>query len=58
MYNFLSYFQKWDRSKGHFSTENSGHVRVNPSIANFHPKHKDVKIYENHLNPVMLVFIR
>ena len=24
----------------------------------FHPKHKDTKIFENHLYPVMLVFIR
>ena len=24
----------------------------------FHPKHKDATIVENHLNPVMLVFIR
>ena len=31
----------------------------NPSSAeaNFHPKHKDAKIFENHLDPVMLVFI-
>ena len=24
----------------------------------FHPKHKDANIFENHLNPAMLVFIR
>ena len=24
----------------------------------FHPKHNDAKIFEDHLNPVMLVFIR
>ena len=31
----------------------------NPSNASgyFCPKHKDEKIFENHLNPVMLVFI-
>ena len=23
----------------------------------FHPKHQDTKIFEKHLNPVMLVFI-
>ena len=32
---------------------------VNPSNAEvtFYPKNKDAKIFENHLNPVMLVFI-
>ena len=30
---------------------------VNPSNANFHPKHKNPKIFENHRNPVMSVFI-
>ena len=24
----------------------------------FRPKHKDIKTFENHLNPVMFVFIR
>ena len=24
---------------------------------NFHPEHNETKIYEKHLNPVMLVFI-
>ena len=36
------------------------HDRVNPSNAEascVDPKHKDTKIFENHLNPVMLVFI-
>ena len=28
------------------------------AIGYFLPKHKDAKIFENHLNPVMLVFIR
>ena len=27
-------------------------------IGYFNPKHKDAKIFEIHLNPVMLVFIR
>ena len=26
--------------------------------ATFRPKHKNAKIFENHLNPVMVVFIR
>ena len=32
---------------------------INPSNAEatFIPKHKDAKIFENYLNPVMLVFI-
>ena len=27
-------------------------VPLNPSNANFHPKHKDTKIFENHLNQI------
>ena len=29
----------------------------NAEATYFHPKHKEEKISENHLNPVMLVFI-
>ena len=28
------------------------------SWGHFHPKHKDAKIFEKHLNPIMLVFIK
>ena len=37
------------------------HLMVNgltlPILKGFCPKHTNAKIYENHLNPVMLVFI-
>ena len=34
-----------------------GHIELNPSHAEgyFRPKHKDVKTFEHHLNPTMLV---
>ena len=39
----------------------SFHISVifNPfnAVVNFCPKHKDANVFENHLNPVMLLFI-
>ena len=39
----------------------TGELKVNPANLMlrlyFHPKHKDAKIFENHLNSVMLVSI-
>ena len=46
---------------GDIAVEEDQYVRGNPKPFQcwgyFHPKYKAAKIFENHLNPVMLVFI-
>ena len=51
-------FDTLERLAGKLQCFNS--IMLNPSNAEatFVKKHKDAKIFENHLNPVMLVFIR
>ena len=42
----------------YFQSVSKDHLPVTQCWSYFRPKHKDTKIFENHLNHVMLVFIR
>ena len=67
MSTHLPGFQSFFRFLHHFGFAKlaTSSIRVNGSIRHvpgycwgyFRPKHKDAKNFENHLNPVILVFI-